>query len=178
ERRLRREADPVEDLRVGGIRDRDREPTAALAQRDHAQLVRELAIAQVLGQRRRVDRGEVEQRMPAQLGGELRELPRRHVSAADQLVDEALLVGVGLALDGARLVQAQQLVLHERTAEPRQRGRFLRPAGGGGGHSRAIRSVYGELAGNDARRAARRAPAAGAVATSACAARTNGSPPG
>jgi hypothetical protein len=122
DRRLGLELDSVERLQVRWIGDRHRQPCAPLAERDHPRLGRELAVDQILGQLRCVDRGQIEHRVAEGLGRELRQLTGVDRARGDQLIDEAVLRRIRLLLDRQRLVGAQDLVLDQRTRESREHG--------------------------------------------------------
>ena len=115
------ELDLVEHLGVGRVRDRHREPVAALAQRQHAPLAHQLLVDEVERQRAGVERLEVEQRQAEGPGSELRDVERAHLAAGDELLDEARTVVAGL--DGELLgdVLREAPVLDEGPREPAHR---------------------------------------------------------
>ena len=114
------ELDLVERLEVGRVRDRDRQPVAALAQRQHAQRGDELLVDDVLGKLVDVERGEVDQRMAERVGREARDLPMAagdRIAEFGQLVDEARVALRGLARDRFGAIRAQLAMLDQRARQ-------------------------------------------------------------
>ncbi len=120
QRQLRLELDLVECREVGRIGYRDREPVAALAQREHALRGDQLLVDDVARQLLQIERREVEDRVTEGVGRESRHATCRQagdVGRVDQFIDE---LRVGLrCLAGKVLgtVRSQLALLNESTRE-------------------------------------------------------------
>ena len=120
QRKLRLELDLVERRKVGRIGYRDREPVAALAQREHPLRGDEFLVDDVARQLLQIERREIEDRMAEGVGRESSHATCRKagdVGRVDQLIDE-LRVGLRrLAGEVLGTVRPQLALLNESTRE-------------------------------------------------------------
>ncbi len=118
ERQLGLELDLVEGREVGRVRDGDRKPVAALAQRQHAQAADQLLVDDVARQLLEVDRDRSSSGWPKVSAANWAHRPAaqsRHIGRADQFVDELSIRLRSLAREVLGAIRAQLALLDERT---------------------------------------------------------------